>query len=125
MIIKINRIKKINTKYLQQIVDSEDQRTDHGSDYGPVIDYIKEELWQRQLANSERQQRQFELEQHKAHLAQIDGKQCPKCLKIYPSEQIDANFYKVANSADRYRPRCKACHVKASRQNRANNKLPF
>jgi hypothetical protein len=121
----LSKISKINTKYLQQIIDSEDQRTHHGTDFGPVIDEIRDELFRRQLTQADKQERAFMQEQRSAMLAQIDGKQCTHCLAIYSPEQVDANFYKVAGSDNRYRPRCKACHVKASRQNRQNNKVPF
>jgi len=122
---RFTKISKINTKYLQQIIDSEDQRTHHGTDFGPVIDEIREELFKRHNNQADRQERAFMQEQRNAMLAQIDGKQCTHCLVIYSPEQVDANFYKVAGSDNRYRPRCKACHVKASRQNRLDNKIPF
>ena len=122
---KFTKISKINTKYLQQIIDSHDQRTEHGTDFGHVIDDVREELLRRQEINDAKALRAFEREQESAMLAQIDGKQCTHCLVIYSPDQIDVNFYKVAGHANRYRPRCKACHVKASRQNRLNNKIPF
>jgi hypothetical protein len=124
---RFTKITKINTKYLQQIIDSEDQRTHHGTDFGHVIEDVREELFKRQAIQADKELRAFEQEQRNAMLAQIDGKQCTHCLVVYSPDQIEANFYKVAGLANknRYRPRCKACHVKASRQNRLDNKIPF
>jgi hypothetical protein len=122
---RFTKITKINTKYLQQIIDSEDQRTHHGTDFGHVIEDVREELFKRQAIQADKELRAFEQEQRNAMLAQIDGKQCTHCLVVYSPDQIEANFYKVANCPNRYRPRCKACHVKASRQNRLDNKIPF
>ena len=115
-------IKKINTKILSQIVEGNDGRTDHGSDYGAMLSEIIDELHRRQQTQALKEQREFDKQLHLAELAE-KGKQCPKCLKYYPIDSIDANFYKVAGSTTRYRPRCKACHVEASRISRV--KAPF
>lgn len=116
------KIKKINTKILISIVEA-DGRTDTGSDYGPLLEEIKEELMRRQAAQAERTLRtqERELAQKDTH---VFGKQCPRCLKHYPVESIEENFYKVANQPHRYRPRCKACHIEAARTARIKN-LPF
>lgn len=114
-------IKKINTKILSQIVDGEG-RTDHGSDYGALLPEIIDELHRRQNANAIKEHKEHDKQLTLAELAS-KGKQCPKCEKYYSLDSIDANFYKVAGSATRYRPRCKACHVEASRINRTQ--APF
>lgn len=115
-------IKKINTKILSQIVEGSDGRTDRGSDYSLLVEDIIDELHRRQDAQTIRAQKEHDKQLHLAELA-TKGKQCPKCEKYYPLDSIDANFYKVAGSTTRYRPRCKACHVEASRINRV--KAPF
>lgn len=115
-------IKKINTKILNAIVNNQDGRTDTGSDYGTLMPYILDELHRRQQTLAIKEQREFDKQLHLAELAE-KGKQCPKCLKYYPIDSIDANFYKVAGSTTRYRPRCKACHVEAAKINRTQ--APF
>lgn len=115
-------IKKINTKILQSIVDGNDGRTETGSDYGALLPEIIDELYRRQNANAIKEQKEIERQMRLEELA-TKGKQCPKCERYYPLDSIDANFYKVAGSTTRYRPRCKACHVEASRINRTQ--APF
>jgi hypothetical protein len=118
-------IKKINTKILQSIVDGSDGRTEAGSDYGVLLDDIINELHNRKNAQAIKEQRQFEKDQQ-AHLLATEGKQCTHCRIVYPLNTVGDNFYKVANAPHRYRPRCKACHVKASRINRIKiEEIPF
>jgi hypothetical protein len=118
-------IKKINTKILQSIVDGGDGRTETGSDYGALLENIIDELNRRRNAQAIKEQRQFEKDQHEYTL-NTNGRECTSCGKAYPLNTVDDNFYKVANAPHRYRPRCKACHVKASRINRIKiEEIPF
>lgn len=115
------KIKKINTKILQAIVDG-GGRTDAGSDYGALLPEIIDELHRRQDSHALKEQKCLERQRAKAY-QHVYGRQCPKCQKHYSLDSIDANFYKVAGSTTRYRPRCKACHVEAAKINRTQ--APF
>jgi ferredoxin len=115
-------IKKINTRRLVEVINSVDGRTEAGSDYGPLLHDIEQELYRRQHNIAKRKEQQFERDQLDYDL-HINGRQCTQCKVYYPLDTIDANFYKVAKAPHRYRPRCKACHVKASRTIRALNKI--
>jgi hypothetical protein len=118
-------IKKINTKILQSIVDGHDARTDAGSDYGPLLHEVIDELHRRQNTQALKEQRAHERQLLQAELEQ-HGKTCPKCQRTYAPDTIDANFYKVATAPHRYRPRCKTCHVEASRTRRIKiDEIPF
>jgi hypothetical protein len=118
-------VKKINTKILSQIVEGRDGRTDAGSDYGAMIDDITSELYRRQNVQAIKKQRSHE-DQERQHELETHGRQCTQCKVYYPLDTIDANFYKVTKAPHRYRPRCKACHVKASRINRIKiEDIPF
>lgn len=118
-------IHKITTKILTSIIDGGDGRTYHGTDYGPVLHEIKEELNRRHNAQALREQRQLERDMQ-AHALATEGKTCTKCKTTYAPNDIDDNFYKVARAPHRYRPRCKACHVKQSRINRIKiEEIPF
>lgn len=115
-------ISKINTKILAKIVD-DSGRTDLGTDYGPLLEEIRDELHRRQETQASKALNSMErqLQQEDTH---INGKQCPKCKKRYPVQTIEVNFYKVANRPNRYRPRCKACHIEASKTARTKE-IPF
>jgi hypothetical protein len=118
-------IKKINTRILQSIIDNVDGRTDAGSDYGPLLSEIIDELYRRQNRQGELEQQRHAKELHAHELATV-GKTCPKCQTTYAPDTIDDNFYRVANAPHRYRPRCKQCHIEASRTRRIKTEdIPF
>jgi len=114
---KIPKINKINTKILEQIVSREGM-TDHNSDYGPYLEEIQQELYKRYNKQGiiEERLRDKELRDYDLH---VHGRACTRCHKVYPLDTVKDNFYPVANSSHRYRPRCKACHVEATRRRRS------
>ena len=123
---RLPNISKINTRILRQIVDR-DGTTEHNTDYGPLLDEIRQELYRRYETEDRRTQKA----QEKAlgdHILHTQGRQCTHCHQFYPLDTIEENFYKVkttttTDTPTRYRPRCKACHVTATRRRRGRAEI--
>lgn len=122
---RIPKINKINTKILEQIV-SRQGMTDHNSDYGQYLEEIEQELYRRYNKQGEQAllKQEKELRDYELH---TQGRQCTHCHQFYPLDTIEEHFYKVkaktTNETPRYRPRCKACHVNATRRRRGKTEI--
>lgn len=126
---KIPNISKINTKYLEQILNTHriEGTTETGADYGHLLEEIESELFYRQTRKAELAQLEAERALSRSEAEKLNARLCTKCGTFYPLAEITLHFSKVSGKANHYRPACKTCHAKAAKERRELNKIevPF